>query len=165
MIVNKSAWHYKWLAYVTCMQHYITDYTLITTFREEGKSWVDTYESMENFNSAFKAPSNFCQYWRAVLLIPFIVLGTNLLIAAAILSLFWWKPVAMLYIGGFAIALAIAGVALVLVIALLSTASTKVRSRAMEIREDPSSFVGNLYGAYKGKVCTVVEYKKEEDNE
>lgn len=155
MQVERNSWHYKWLAYTSVMGQYTINMKKFNEMRSRGMSYVDIYE----YDSyMFKRPTNFCQYWRAVLLTPFASVLVNTLFMAALASLAFMFPGGVAFGAG----IVVAGVAVVFLIALVAGGFEVVQNKMDNLKKDPKSFVGTAYNGYKNNVCTLMEYKNEE---
>jgi hypothetical protein len=154
--VKRDSWHYRWLVY----------YSLILDSTSRGsRYWPD----LKNFNDAEKTyrdrrfpPTDFCAYWRAVLVWPALRLGINLVA--------WSLPFIVMYFAGLSGAVGFGIVfgfiaAFAVAIALLGFAGLglgKVRDwfwkKADEAKGD--EFLAHVYESYKGKFCSKVEYEE-----
>ena len=155
MIVNKDSWHYKLILLSKGLSYISWDPSLIKRALED-KS-VSNYFQLLVDTGRLKMPTNFCQYWRSVLISPLVVLTLNMLGLGVIISLIALVPVSDLILG---IAILVAGIALVAIIMVIYIGAEEIREKIIEIRDTPDSFFGNIYNQYKNNICTIMEYKK-----
>lgn len=155
MLVERNSWHYKWLAYTSVMGQYTINMKQFNELRSRGLSYVDIYEYDKYM---FKRPTNFCQYWRAVLITPIASVVINTLFLGALASLAFMFPSGVAFGAG----VIIAALALIFLIALVAGGMDLFQKKVESLKSDPKSFVGNAYNGYKNNVCTLMEYKNEE---
>lgn len=154
MLVKRESWHYKWLAYSGVMSIYLNQKQFIDIRLQQGRKWVEIYEQAADYGFLQK-PTNFCQYWRNVILYPFVILFANLSIAIGLLVASILFPDVML-VGAGAVFLGLLALA---IFAFFALGISEVSGRVNKIKDDPNGFVGNLYGMYKTKICKIMEYE------
>lgn len=150
MKVNKNSWHYKWYAFTKVSRNMLGDnFTRVKYRRSLGKSWVEIHDNLHH------APTNFCQYWRAVLIYPLVAALVNLSIFTVILAGLVSNPIVV----GWFIVGAVGLFAVLALIAGLAIGTEAVQTRAKEMLQNEDNFFGNIYKSYKNKVCTKVIYE------
>lgn len=150
MNVNKKSWHYKWYTFTKVTSSIIgNNFHAIKRRRARGQSWVEIHDGM------FFAPTNFCQYWRAVLVYPLVALLVNLSIFSLIVAGLAMNPMVMLY--GILGVLGLIGI--LFVIATLAVGSEYVSNKTKEIVRSEDNLIGNIYKSYKNNICTKVNYE------
>lgn len=152
MVINKNSWHYKWLAYASVMNCYLYDNaTTINDMRNEGKSYVEILE----LRFPHMIPTNFCQYWRRVLVSFPLILAINLMTVLGILVMTITYPGAALSIIGIIFTILIIATIAVAFFIGFTEAKEIFRSKISE----SDSFISSAYDSYKGNICTLIEYK------
>lgn len=159
MKVKRDSWHYRWLAYNTCMSRYLLDKMYIDNGRAKGYSWIQIYEKMGNISCkpVWQAPTTFCAYWRNVLLYPFITITINISLLLGLIYLVFNSGA--IIAGAFAFVLVVLAAG-ALLLGIISGAAYTLERLDNKL-EDKSSFIGNIYNSYKNRVCTIMEYESE----
>ena len=67
MIVKKDSWHYKLACYFAVMEAAANGSAWVLEYKKE---WKLTYRELveQNYVCQSKLPTNFCQYWRFILI-------------------------------------------------------------------------------------------------
>lgn len=160
MKVKRNSWHYRWLAYTSIMLKYASHYTVIDLYlRENNNSYVDAYEKITVMHNFIRKPTNFCQYWRNVLLYPVMTLILNLVLVSLLTWLTINNPATVGMVSLAMVIIILTFVALCVMLYGMETVSSKLK----KVKEDETSFIGNLYSSYKNNVCKLMEYEKNDD--
>lgn len=133
-VVNKNAWHYRWL---TFYKSFNTD------------EW-----------SKSKYPTDFCAYWRAVLLWPALRIGFNLLVNLIIVGMLYFIFTTVVSGLLMTLGVVITVIALIVLMALFSVGWTKLSDKVKNKMQnlDNDEFVSTAYSSYKNKFCKKVKY-------
>lgn len=153
-VVDKSSWHYRWIAWYWEMSQYDRSSKWRASFSKDTS--VELYERV-----VINRPYNFCMYWRHVLLWPacrFVFQLVAWAILLGVLTMYIttapWGFVSMLSFVFTTVALAVTLLAAGYGISLLLS---KYRSNRQPSSR-PSLF-GQMYANYKDNYCPAVTYK------
>lgn len=166
MKVNKNSWHYKWLAFSSVMKHYEpfatnTEANEVTIQLRDGRSYLDIYGDGYYHHYKWMVPTNFCQYWRRVLISHPLHLVFNLILLSAII--FGLTLLIPIISSEFVSMLLGVGVFITAVLIIYSFVygTGKVRKFLVGKIEKSEGLISNVYGSYKSNVCTMMEYTNE----
>lgn len=151
-VVNKDAWHYRWLMFIEKAKY---NYLERKSDYEDFSGYMDWYK-----------PTNFCEYWRRVLLWPMInfflvLLTVGLLVVIVSIgysSAGLWYLLQIFGTLGY-----VAGVFAVLIFLFMGTVEVKDRIKRSAHKNKENNIFFSTYFSIKNKICPLLKYEVKED--
>lgn len=156
--IKTNSWHYKWLSWY----RFTRDVYEPKSYYQSELVFEDKVKVADYHHEYYRRITNFCQYWRCVLLWPLLRFAFNLLPIIAAIS-------AMIYFGfgGFVVGgsmlLFFAIVAAVLGACIYATAFIINKTSDAITAVEKTEFVGTIISTYKDNFCPLVTYESKND--
>jgi len=157
--IKTNSWHYKWLSWYRFTRDVFEPPSSRTQQRKVFDAELDVTSYHSNHYSRI---TNFCKYWRCILLWPLLRFAFNIAPIVATISAIMYFGFGGFIIGGGAI-LGLAIVAAVLAAFVYVATFTLSKAGDVITAVEKTEFVGTIISTYKDKFCPLVTYESKND--